>query len=417
MIQGNRYKKFILLLGDLALLYLGLFLSLTVRYASPPSANLWNQHFLPFSIINLLWILIFYIAGFYDIEKKFFTTLTNIIEAIIAGGIAAVLIFYLIPYFGIAPKTILAIEIFIASILIWIWRKLFFYLLYKTTKIKIFFLDGAEKIIPNFGYEIVKEISAANIIVVSEKEKQNPKTAKFLYDMVLAGKTVIDFENFYESVTGKIPVSIISETWFLENLRETNKQTFEKFKRGFDIIFALLLFIPFLIIYPFAVLVIKLESKGPVFYKQKRIGKNGNVFEIVKFRSMIDNAEKNGAQWAKENDSRITFAGNVLRKTRLDELPQIINVIKGNLSFIGPRPERPEFMKELNEKVPHYSMRHLIKPGLSGWAQINFPYGASVEDAAEKLQYDLYYIKHRSLGLDLHIIFKTIKILLTAAGR
>jgi len=132
---------------------------------------------------------------------------------------------------------------------------------------------------------------------------------------------------------------------------------------------------------------------------------------------MIVNAEKNGVQWAKERDGRVTFVGNILRKTRTDELPQIWNVLKGDLSFVGPRPERPEFVEELKKQIPHYSMRHLIKPGLSGWAQINFPYAASVEDAMEKLQYDLFYLKNRSLGLDIAILLKTIMIILRKEGR
>lgn len=415
-------------MGDTALLYLGLFLALAIRYASLPSADLWNQHFLPFSIINLLWILLFYIAGFYDAREKLFTTLTNITKATITGGIMAVLFFYLFPHFGIAPKTILAIDIFISSASVWMWRKLFFYTLKKKTKIRIFFWNNnnAEELLnfakylagnPHLGYEIAPEISEADIILVPEKERQNPQTAKLLYDMILAGKTVIDFENFYESVTGKIPVSLISESWFLGNLKEINKQALEKFKRGFDVIFALFLFIPFLILCPLVMLGIKLNSKGPVFFKQKRVGKNGKIFEIIKFRSMINSAEKDGAQWAKEKDRRITLVGNFLRKSRIDELPQIWNIFKGELSFIGPRPERPEFIEELCKKIPHYSMRNLIKPGLSGWAQINFPYGASVEDSAEKLQYDLYYIKNRSLLLDIIILLKTMAVIARHSGR
>jgi len=162
---------------------------------------------------------------------------------------------------------------------------------------------------------------------------------------------------------------------------------------------------------------IKLNSAGPIFYRQKRVGKNGKIFEIAKFRSMFKDAEKNGAQWANEKDERITGMGKILRKTRIDELPQLWNVLKGEMSFIGPRPERPEFVEELQKQIPHYVMRHLVKPGLSGWAQIKFPYGASVEDAMEKLQYDLYYIKNRSFVLDLAITARTIAAVLSREGR
>ncbi len=427
MIQGNYAKKFVLLLGDITLLYFSLFLALLIRYQSLPSFYLWHINALPFTIINILWILIFYIAGLYDIDKTMPSRgLVNLAKILATGGIMAILIFYLIPFFGIAPKTILVIDIIMASLLIWAWRKLFTELLIKATKIKIFFWDNLKekndltdylKQRGQLGYETIKEISLADVIVISEGAKQNPELVQVFYKMVLAGKTIIDFNKFYESITGKIPVSLIDEAWFLENLMEINKQALERFKRGLDIVFSLILFIPYIFITPFVALSIKLSSKGPIFYRQKRVGKEGKILGIIKFRSMIVSAEKNGAQWAKERDERVTFIGKILRKTRIDELPQIWNVLKGDLSFVGPRPERPEFVEELKKQIPHYSMRHLIKPGLSGWAQINFPYGASVEDAMEKLQYDLFYLKNRSLGLDIAILLKTIMIIIRKEGR
>jgi len=184
-----------------------------------------------------------------------------------------------------------------------------------------------------------------------------------------------------------------------------------------DAFLASALFVPLTAMLPIVALAIKLNSAGPIFYRQRRIGKNGKEFEIAKFRSMVCDAEKNGAVWASCNDNRVTFVGKILRKTRIDELPQIWNVLKGELSFIGPRPERPEFVKELVEKIPYYQMRHLVKPGLSGWAQINFPYGASVEDALQKLQYDLFYVKNRSIVLEISIMLKTIMTLLKREGR
>ena len=165
-------------------------------------------------------------------------------------------------------------------------------------------------------------------------------------------------------------------------------------------------------------LLIKIDSKGPVFYRQKRVGKNGEIFELVKFRSMIFSpfSEEGGWQKPDENNNYVTFIGNLIRKTRIDELPQIWNVLKGNLSFIGPRPERPEFVKELVKEIPHYSMRHIVKPGLTGWSQINFS-DASAKDALEKLQYDLYYVKNRSPLLDTIIFLKTIMVVLQTSGK
>ncbi len=430
MLHGNRSKITILLIGDLILFYTGLFLTLSLRYMTLPSISLLRMHFFPFSIIHIVWIIIFYIIGLYDINKKVFVAFSSIIRSIIATGITTLLFFYFTPYFKIAPKINLVADILIIHFLIWGWRLLFFEFLTKSTKFKIYLLGDSKEISelenyinnkPHLGYEITSDITSADIIVVSEEIKQESKWLNTLYDMVMSGKTIINFDRFYESVTGKIPISLISQAWFLENLLEINKQAFEKFKRWFDVVFSIILLIPFFILYPFIALLIKF-NKGPVFIKQKRVGKSGKVFEIIKFRSMYalspdGSAETNGAQWAEKKDKRITFIGNILRKTRIDELPQLWNVLKGDLSFIGPRPERPEFIKELTEKIPHYSMRHLVKPGLSGWAQINFPYGASVEDTTEKLQYDLYYVKNRSLALELSIFLKTIMIVFQRSGR
>jgi lipopolysaccharide/colanic/teichoic acid biosynthesis glycosyltransferase len=427
MITGNTAKKTILVLVDIFLLYFSLFITLTIRDFSLPSIKLWNLHVFPFLIINLLWLLIFYIAGFYDTEKKPFINLSDVFRAVVIGGIIAILLFYLIPFLGITPKTNLIIDVFIASVFIWGWRSLFGNLLTKAKKNKVLFLDEPKEkdnLIdyinnrPQLAYEVIKDIASADIIVISEEVKQNPELVQSLYQMLLSGKTVVDFDKFYESLTGKIPVSSIDEAWFLENLVEINNQTFEKVKRVFDIILSLFFFIPLIILYPFVALAIKLESRGPVFYRQKRIGKNGKIFDLVKFRSMFFNSDSEKSGWEKpsEKNIHVTPFGNLIRKTRIDELPQFWNIIKGNLSFTGPRPERPEFVKELVKKIPYYSIRHIIKPGLTGWAQINFG-DASAKDASEKLQYDLYYIKNRSPLLDTVIFLKTIMVVVQTSGK
>ena len=178
--------------------------------------------------------------------------------------------------------------------------------------------------------------------------------------------------------------------------------------------FSALISLPFV---PLIYLLVKLNTPGPFIFKQIRVGKNSKNFLAMKIRTMHKNAEINGPQWATKNDLRVTRSGKILRKTRIDEIPQLFNILRGEMSFIGPRPERPEFVKNLNAKIPFYNERHLVKPGLTGWAQINFPYGASEADALEKLQYDLYYIKNRSIMLDIAILLKTIKTVLTGAGQ
>lgn len=440
MTQGSNFRKIILLFGDIILLYASVLIALTIRNGSFPSRLVIGVHIMPFSIINALFILIIYITGLYDITKKNLASFVNIAKTMTANAVIAIMLFYLIPYFGIAPKTNLLADVIISSLLLWGWRKIFLVISKNTGRIKVVFFGDSKEMVdfadylnnnPQLKYEVanipmgngnngIQEIlknQNVDIVVVSELIKNDKEMVKMFYKILSTGITIINFDKFYESITGKIPVSLISEAWFLENLVEINKQVFERFKRWIDIVLAVIFLVPTIILFPFIAILIKVDSSGSIFYRQKRIGKNGKIFEITKFRSMIENAEKNGAEWAKKDDMRITFIGNIIRKTRLDELPQIWNVLKGELSFVGPRPERPEFVKELTEKIPHYPMRYLVKPGLSGWAQINFPYGASIEDATEKLQYDLYYIKNRSLLLEISILLKTIMTVAQHSGR
>ncbi|MGB9598661.1 MAG: sugar transferase, partial [Minisyncoccales bacterium] len=228
---------------------------------------------------------------------------------------------------------------------------------------------------------------------------------------------ILNFENFYENLAEKIPIYLINETWFLENLAKIKKNFYQFFKRLIDIVLALILFVPFSLLLAPIALAIKLDSRGPIFYRQKRVGKEGKEFWLLKFRSMKEGAEKISGLKSDGKDERLTRLGSFLRKSYLDELPQIINILKGKMSFVGPRPERPEYVKALKEKIPFYEMRLLVLPGISGWAQLKMEKDASVEDAPEKLQYDLYYIKNRSLILDLAIAVKTIMILLGRKGR
>ncbi|MFH1979298.1 MAG: sugar transferase [Patescibacteria group bacterium] len=438
----SRHSKIItLVLGDFLFFYLSLYITLFLRYQKIVTAESWNEHKTPFLFIYALWIFIFYINNVYDIKN--FVSYKNILEGVlktmgIAGAIA-IFIFYLVPGISIAPKTNLFLNIIIASLFLILWRRLFWNLTKKISKTRVLFLEGSQETInlvdrlkrnPQLGYEpVVMSDPTKNdfmellqekntqLVVASKATMKNQDIAKKFYKAIPLGVTFIDFSDFYESLVEKIPISTISEEWFLENLKEINKKNFEKLKRVSDILGAIVLFVPLLILTPFVSILIKTGSRGPVFYKQKRVGKNESFIEIIKFRSMIQDAEKNGATWAKKEDPRITKIGKFLRKTRLDELPQIWNVLKGDLSFVGPRPERPEFIKELKKTIPYYSIRHLVKPGLSGWAQIKYPYGASVHDAKEKLQYDLYYIKNRSLILDLAVSAKTIATILKSQGQ
>ena len=255
-------------------------------------------------------------------------------------------------------------------------------------------------------------------IVVGVRDRRNgyfPMSK--LLECKLEGTSIVDLPTFFERETGYVQLNSLSASWmvFSEGFSKTGFQ--KLLKRAFDICVSGAMLVTTLPIMLLAVLAIWLETGRPILYRQKRVGESGQIFEIFKFRSMRADAEKDGvARWAKKNDDRITRMGKFLRLTRVDELPQLINVMRGDMSFVGPRPERPPFVHELSRKLPFYASRHSVKPGITGWAQVRYKYGNTVEDAKEKLQYDLFYIKNISFGLDFLIMFQTIKTIVLARG-
>jgi len=232
-----------------------------------------------------------------------------------------------------------------------------------------------------------------------------------------SGIDVFDAPTFYEQLTGKLLLENITPGWFVFSNGFKLTHTIRFCKKIIDKILATIGLIITFPLFPLIAVAVKISSPGPVFFKQVRTGLHEKQFLLYKFRTMRSDAEAGtGAVWAQDNDPRVTSIGKFLRKSRLDELPQLYNVLKGDMSFIGPRPERPEFVETLKQQIPYYSHRHFVKPGITGWAQIKYPYGASVEDAVEKLRYDLYYIKNLSITLDLLIFFETIKVILFSRG-
>ncbi len=257
------------------------------------------------------------------------------------------------------------------------------------------------------------------IIIIDSLENYNRDIQKAMFQTKINGGALMSYEDFCEVFLEKIPVENITDEWLI--LSRGFENIFSNFyiraKRLFDIfvsLFGLILASPILLV---SAVMIKLDSRGPVIFSQTRSSMLGSVFTIHKLRTMTCDAEKDGAQWAVKNDCRITKVGNFLRKTRIDEIPQLYNVLKGDMSFIGPRPERPEFDKDLQKEIPYYMLRYLVKPGLTGWAQVNHGYGASIEDSKIKLMYDLYYIKNYSFLLDFRIILRTLHIVLFGKGR
>lgn len=265
-------------------------------------------------------------------------------------------------------------------------------------------------------YETVRRQRASKI-VVSLGERRGVFPLQDVLNCKMSGVEVMDAPSFYERVTGKLLIESINPSWFIFSSGFRVTAMNRLVKRIVDIgcaLFGLLLFLPVL---PLVVLLIKLDSPGPVLFRQERVGEREKPFTLFKFRSMRTDAEKGtGAVWAQKDDPRVTRLGRFLRKSRIDEIPQLLNVLFGDMSLVGPRPERPEFVEQLKQVIPYYSERHFIKPGVTGWAQVRYPYGASVEDAVEKLRYDLYYIKNLSIAFDILIILETVKVVLFQRG-
>ena len=261
--------------------------------------------------------------------------------------------------------------------------------------------------------------NAVDEIVVAADERRNGMPLEDLLNCKLYGIDVIDLLGFFEREQGKLPLDILRPDWLIYSDGFDSGALRDVSKRLFDVLASALILLitwPFML---FALIAIKLEDglSAPIFYGQVRVGHLGEPFQVLKFRSMSVNAEKDGvAQWATKNDSRVTAVGNIMRKTRIDELPQILNVLKGDMSFVGPRPERPQFVAELEQEIPYYQERHAVKPGITGWAQVCYPYGASLKDSVQKQEYDLYYIKNHTIFLDMLILCQTAEVVLFGKG-
>ncbi|WP_447018547.1 sugar transferase [Shewanella algae] len=260
---------------------------------------------------------------------------------------------------------------------------------------------------------------SCKVICHFESARLTKEQRQFLVKATELGAWVEPLVSYLDERLGYTEVSLLHSGYFLHQKAFSilsTKRT-QLAKRAVDLVAAFLLCTIAIPVGLITALAIKLESPGPVFYKQRRTGQYNDEFEVIKFRSMRNDAEKYGAKWAKQNDNRVTKVGNFIRKTRIDELPQIINILKGEMSIVGPRPEREVFIAELEQKIPYYRFRHAVKPGVTGLAQVSYPYGASIEDAIWKHKYDIYYIKHHSSLLDIKILFKTVKVVLFGMGR
>lgn len=422
---GGRREGLILLVGDLLCFTIALWLALFLRYGAWPSADLWLNHLRPFSLFFLLSTLVFFIFDLYRQQTLLFihSIPSLILRAQFFNVVVIVLAFYFIPYFsqnGLTPKTNLFLYLLISSGLILLWRQYLVGLICHRRSITVRFdCQGA-------GVEELKEIIKQNsrqrlklvadhsmMIVVNPYEERSEEQLAKLYQLLFTGVQLVAAQDLYEEIFGRVSLSLVNERWFVERISNSPTLAYDFLKRAMDLVISSILGFLSLPLYPIVWLAIKWEDGGPIFYYDRRVGRHGQEIFISKFRTMTLEPEL--------IDRKITRVGRWLRRTRIDELPQLWNVVFGKQSLVGPRPEKRDYVELYRTRIPFYDARHLIAPGLSGWAQIyqeNHPHFDLAEDATrEKLSYDLYYVKNRGVWLDITIALKTIKTLLSRRGR
>ncbi len=423
-----------IVLGDFISFWISFFVVLSIRFEQIYPKEVIGTHLAPFAILCATWILCFFLFGLYDLLniKPTIPHLKRFSFALITCFVVGIFLFYLVPLFGISPKTNLLFQVIGFGLLSFLLRRVVYSLFSKQIVRPVVIVGNTPytnelfnsiKTNPQLGLKVV---SFTNDLPNSLAEYSNLKNSVFIFEKNLKelqekdiltfykNKTeILDITEAYEKYLLKIPVDYISQSWIIENLSTKSNLLYDITTRILDIIFSIIILIissPFLLI---SSLCIYLHDKGPVFYIQERVGLNGKLFKFYKLRSMVVDSEKDGAVWTAKDDQRITSVGKVIRKLHIDEAPQMINILKGDLTFIGPRPEWVKFVRVYEESIPHYDLRHIVRPGFTGWAQIKYQYSRNIKDTKEKFEYDLYYIKNRNIFLDFGIILKTIQIIFT----
>ncbi len=454
MKSSRMLRQLLFLVVDTGMLFLALFLGLLVRNGEVPSPGTWGSHAGAFILIFGGWLIVFYIVGLYDLDRgrtglEFSATL---FWAILIGVLSAVLYFYLVPIL-INPKTTLGYIAVFCYALMWLWRRGYALASSSLIPARNVVFVGVDPIVPEIvdalrsnlrlgfcaeavfeeapgaerieGLEYYSDAESfvwnavrrnVRLVVMADEKELSEQARGALFSLISLPARFVRLPEFYETIFQKVPVGSINDLWFLENIDLRSKKPYEAVKRGLDVLLAVMGLILTLPFFPLIAAAIRLGSPGPAFFKQTRLGKGGRPFVIRKFRTM--RSDGNDFSPTGKKDSRITRFGSFLRKSRIDELPQMANILLGEMSFVGPRPERPELAEELERRIPFYRQRLLVKPGVTGWDQVSGEYHSpSVEDTFKKLQYDLYYVKNLSPFLDLSILLKTVMTVVKREGR
>lgn len=432
MYRSRRTESFLLLIGDIVALCVALPLALILRAGSLVSLSYIKAVLPAFLVVHLLWVVGFYIFDLYSRQTVAFKRriFSIILKAQGVNLLVGVMVFYLMPQLGITPKTTLVIDAVLVAIFLLVWRLKIVPLLYRSRPVRAVVVGGGTEFEqlrseieqnPKFNFDVcgdgIEAIATTNpdVVIVDSRKSENAK--EILAQYVARGGQVLDASALYEDIFDRIPLSLVGEAWFLANITGRTHRAYDIAKRVMDVCISIALLPVLFVLFPVIALVIKLEDGGPIFYGQERVGRFGSLVRMYKFRSM--NVSDAGTAVLKSK-GRVTRIGRLMRKTRIDELPQLFNVIKGDISLVGPRLEFPALTEVYRREIPLYDTRHIIKPGLSGWAQIyhrDHPHHEqAVQQTRDKLSYDLYYVKNRSLVLDFKIALKTLKTVLFFEG-
>lgn len=439
----NRQEPFLLFLGDLCAFLLGLDIALYIRFRDQINWDFFLTHLLPFSFIFAISTLVFLVAGLYEkhTSKLQSRVPTTLLYAQIANALLSTSFFYLLPFFGITPRTTLFLYLVISTILLFLWRIYGSRIFALGEKERLILIGDrneineiAEEIKSNDRYGVVLEKAIdiervnseevatimkqagteKNLVIVADSSHPTVSTVLARhYDYILSYVEFLDIHQVYEQIFDRVPLTAVNYS-LLSEANSAGAVLYDGVKRLLDIVVSVILLILTLPLFPLVAIFIKLDSKGPIMIVQRRVGKRGRPIDMYKFRTMT--ASDDGA-WLHENkDNHVTKVGYILRKSRIDELPQLVNVIKGDISLIGPRPDIVGLGEKLLQEIPYYMTRYTVPPGLSGWAQIQQKPPQSLSETELRFSYDLFYVKNRSLLLDLRIALRTLKTLLSRTG-
>lgn len=424
-----------IILPDILLLYASLWIAVILRYGANTARVDWPAHIQAFSMVFAVWLLVFFIYNVFDVAtfRRYTILLRNLFAAMVINGLVAVLYFYVQPDLILTPRRLLLIAVLVTYVLVLGWHLLVKYFLKNRLIEHVYvfaFEDEPTALIQEIsrhdflGYKVVASLTVSTLattevlknsgIIVPDNISTTPAVLARLYELRKKGVAFYSHAFFYEQLLRKVYLSRVSELWFLENVSYKQKRLYSLIKRCIDAIAGFIGLIVFGLTFPLCALLVRMSSPGTILFVQERVGEGGALFKVYKYRTMTGPVTNT---WTAVGDPRITPIGKFLRASRIDELPQCINLLLGTMSLVGPRPEQTHLVEALRAEIPFYDERHLVRPGITGWAQINNTYAATIAETEEKLQYDLYYIKHRSFLFDLEIMLKTIYYVLSWKGR